>query len=80
MAFTTFEKANKIRQDLKQAAKNKTEKNPVLFVGAGPGDPELITVKGQKALQNADLVVYAGSLVPEALLTWAKKGSSILPI
>jgi len=45
--------------------------NPVLFVGAGPGDPELITVKGQKALQAADLVVYAGSLVPEAVLKWS---------
>jgi len=44
--------------------------NPVLFVGAGPGDPELITVKGQKALQAADLVIYAGSLVPEAVLKW----------
>ncbi|GBC60402.1 precorrin-4 C(11)-methyltransferase [Desulfonema ishimotonii] len=41
------------------------EKYPVLFVGAGPGDPELITVKGQKALQAADLVIYAGSLVPK---------------
>jgi precorrin-4/cobalt-precorrin-4 C11-methyltransferase len=46
--------------------------NPVLFVGAGPGDPELITVKGQKALMEADLVIYAGSLVPEALLQWAR--------
>ena len=40
----------------------------VLFVGAGPGDPELITVKGLKALQQAELVVYAGSLVNPALL------------
>ncbi len=45
--------------------------HPILFVGAGPGDPELITVKGQKALQAADLVVYAGSLVPEAVLKWS---------
>jgi len=43
---------------------------PITFVGAGPGDPELITVKGQKALQQANLVIYAGSLVPEALLQW----------
>lgn len=46
--------------------------HPILFVGAGPGDPELITVKGQKALARADRVVYAGSLVPEALLTWCR--------
>jgi precorrin-4/cobalt-precorrin-4 C11-methyltransferase len=50
---------------------NVTEKHPVIFCGAGPGDPELITVKGQKALAEADLVLYAGSLVPEALLAWA---------
>lgn len=40
----------------------------VVFVGAGPGDPELITVKGRKALDNADVVIYAGSLVNPELL------------
>ncbi|WP_305045443.1 precorrin-4 C(11)-methyltransferase [Geoalkalibacter sp.] len=44
----------------------------VLFVGAGPGDPELITLKGLKALRQADLVVYAGSLVNRALLAELK--------
>lgn len=48
----------------------------VLFVGAGPGDPELITVKGQKALQRADLVIYAGSLVNPALLAQLKPGAT----
>jgi precorrin-4/cobalt-precorrin-4 C11-methyltransferase len=48
-------------------------RHPVLFVGAGPGDPELITVKGQRALAEADLVVYTGSLVPEALLRWTRE-------
>lgn len=42
--------------------------NPVYFVGAGPGDPELITVKGKRLLEEADLIVYTGSLVPEALI------------
>ena len=41
---------------------------PVLYVGAGPGDPELITVKGLKAVQQAEVVIYAGSLVNPALL------------
>ncbi len=43
--------------------------NPVWFVGAGPGDPDLITVKGRRLLESADLVLYAGSLVPEVLVT-----------
>lgn len=47
------------------------KRHPILFVGAGPGDPELITVKGQKALMASNLIVYAGSLVPEAVLAWA---------
>ncbi len=42
--------------------------NPVYFIGAGPGDPELITVKGQRLLGEADLVIYTGSLVPEPLI------------
>jgi precorrin-4/cobalt-precorrin-4 C11-methyltransferase len=52
-----------------------SQKHPIIFCGAGPGDPELITVKGQKALQQADLVLYAGSLVPEAVLRWAPAGA-----
>jgi precorrin-4/cobalt-precorrin-4 C11-methyltransferase len=51
--------------------------HPVLFVGAGPGDPELITVKGLKALQQAELVVYAGSLVNPALLDQCPAGCEI---
>lgn len=46
-------------------------KYPVIFVGAGPGDPELITVKGRKALERADVVLYAGSLVAPAMLEYA---------
>lgn len=49
----------------------------VLFVGAGPGDPELITVKGLKALQRAELVVFAGSLVNPALLEECPAGCEI---
>lgn len=42
--------------------------NKVYFIGAGPGDPELITVKGLRLLESANLVVYAGSLVNPVLL------------
>ena len=49
----------------------------VFFVGAGPGDPELITVKGQKLLQQADIIIYAGSLVHPSLLGYAKDGCKI---
>jgi precorrin-4/cobalt-precorrin-4 C11-methyltransferase len=45
-----------------------TKKNKLYFVGAGAGDPELITVKGRKLLDAADVVIYAGSLVNPALL------------
>ncbi len=44
----------------------------VYFVGAGPGDPELITVKGRRLLDEADVVVYAGSLVNPKLLDGLK--------
>jgi precorrin-4/cobalt-precorrin-4 C11-methyltransferase len=47
-------------------------RHPVHFVGAGPGDPELITVKGQRLLKEADLVIYTGSLVPEKLVSGLK--------
>jgi precorrin-4/cobalt-precorrin-4 C11-methyltransferase len=43
-------------------------KGKVYFIGAGPGDPELITLKGRRLLDEADIVVYAGSLVNQALL------------
>jgi len=42
--------------------------HPVIFLGAGPGDPDLITVKGRRLLDEADVIIYAGSLVNPALL------------
>jgi len=42
----------------------------IKFVSAGCGDPELITVKGMRALQDADVVLYTGSLVPREVLSW----------
>lgn len=44
----------------------------VYFIGAGPGDIELITVKGMKMLEKADVVIYAGSLVNAELLDYCK--------
>ncbi len=49
----------------------------IYFVGAGPGDPDLITVKGDRLLREADLVVYAGSLVNKELLARVKEGCAI---
>jgi precorrin-4/cobalt-precorrin-4 C11-methyltransferase len=49
----------------------------VIFVGAGPGNPELITLKGYKALQNADIVIYAGSLVNPELLKYCQESCEI---
>jgi precorrin-4/cobalt-precorrin-4 C11-methyltransferase len=42
----------------------------VVFLGAGPGDPELVTLKGRRLLGEADTVIYAGSLVSREVLDW----------
>ncbi|WP_373721113.1 precorrin-4 C(11)-methyltransferase, partial [Bacteroides heparinolyticus] len=48
------------------------------IVGAGPGDPELISVRGRRLLEKADLILYAGSLVPRELTHCAKPGATVL--
>ena len=50
----------------------------VHFVGAGSGAPDLITVRGQRLLEQADLIIYAGSLVNPALLEAKKEGCRVL--
>lgn len=49
----------------------------VFFIGAGPGDPELITIKGKKRIAAADLILYAGSLVPKEILRAARSNVGI---
>lgn len=47
------------------------------IVGAGPGDPDLVSVRGRKMLEKADLILYAGSLVPRELTLCAKAGATV---
>lgn len=49
----------------------------VHFIGAGPGDPELLTVKGKRLIDGADVIIYAGSLVNPDVLRDAKKTARI---
>jgi precorrin-4/cobalt-precorrin-4 C11-methyltransferase len=49
----------------------------ITFIGAGPGDPELLTIKGKKIIDSADIIIYAGSLVNPAVLNSAKKDAKI---
>lgn len=53
-------------------------KGRVEFVGAGPGDPDLVSVRGRQLLQRADLILYAGSLVPRTLTACAKDGARVV--
>ena len=50
----------------------------VYFIGAGPGDPELITVKGQRLIRQCPLVLYAGSLVPKQVILAANPDAEIV--
>lgn len=50
----------------------------VIFIGAGPGDPKLLTIKGKEALESADVVIWAGSLVNKDILAYARKDARII--
>ena len=47
----------------------------VFFVGCGPGDPELLTIKAMHIIQRADIIVYSGSLIPEPIIKMANKNA-----
>lgn len=49
----------------------------VYFIGAGPGDPDLLTIKGKKIIDRADVIIYAGSLVNKEILKDAKADAAI---
>lgn len=55
----------------------RTKHGHIEIVGAGPGDPELVSVRGRKMLEKADLILYAGSLVPKALTECHKPGAVV---
>jgi len=48
------------------------------FIGAGSGDPDLVTIKAQKILKKADVVLYTGSLVPREVLCWCRDDALIV--
>ena len=50
----------------------------VYFIGAGPGDPELITVRGLRLIESCKLCLYAGSLVPEAIVAAAPADATVI--
>lgn len=56
---------------------DRTASGHIEILGAGPGDPELISVKGKRFLEGADLILYAGSLVPKELTRYAKEGATV---
>ena len=55
----------------------RAQKGHIEILGAGPGDPDLISVRGRRMLQRADLILYAGSLVPKALTECHKPGAIV---
>jgi precorrin-4/cobalt-precorrin-4 C11-methyltransferase len=53
------------------------ETRTVYFVGSGPGDPELITLRAKKLVEEADTIIYSGSLLNPRILQYAKKGAQL---
>ena len=58
-------------------ARNYLREGHIEILGAGPGDPDLVSVRGRRMLEKADLILYAGSLVPRELTRCAKQGAMV---
>ncbi len=50
----------------------------VYFIGAGPGDPELITLKGYRIIKRADVIIYAGSLIPKEVFKERRQDAKVI--
>jgi precorrin-4/cobalt-precorrin-4 C11-methyltransferase len=51
----------------------------VYFIGVGPGDPELLTIRAKKIIERADVIIYADSLINPEVCSYARKGAEIYP-
>jgi precorrin-4/cobalt-precorrin-4 C11-methyltransferase len=56
----------------------KGSETQVYMIGVGPGDPDLLTVKGQRIIANADVILYADSLIPDRILQDTRQGVEII--
>src|SRR4030043_2455435 len=63
----------KNRCEYQQGAMNTKTETRVYFIGAGPGDPELLTLKGKRVIRKADVIIYAGSLINPHIVSLKKK-------
>ena len=44
----------------------------IYFIGVGPGDPDLLTIKAEKKIKNADVIIWADSLIPEKIINFSQ--------
>ncbi len=67
-----------MEQKRKSGSEAKAARGRVYFIGSGPGDPELVTIKASNVIAKADLIIYAGSLVNPLVFSGAQKAARIL--
>ncbi len=72
--------STRIKTNLRESKRKKIMSTPqVYFIGAGPGAPDLITLRGQQIIARADCILYADSLVMAEIAQWAKAGAIVIP-